>query len=470
MSGMMGLNIAVRALMAQRRSMDVTSHNIANSETKGYSRQRAELVTTNPYTYPSMYSGGNNGQVGTGVEVAAIIRIRDSLIDSRFRDEASLLGEWTHQSKTLQEIELIFGEPSESGLGSYLDAFWSSLQDLSENPENSGLRKPVRESAAGMCDLFNMLSGQLKGFRKSLDGYIGGKVVAVNAHAQKIADLNKQISQIIGNNESPNDLMDKRDLLLDELSELADIQVNYDSRGRANVTIGGCCLVMGTTFEQLEYTTDNQNKGMGKIVWAGTNKEVAFSGGEIAGILESRDTIVPKYLNELDSMARTFINEFNKVHQAGFGLDNSTNIRFFEGSDAATIRVSDQIMDEVHGLNRIAASLQPITADNIADGDNAVRLSKVMQIGVLNGNKVTMGDYWGGIISGLGAETERAEKMFKNQTALLHQIETQRQSVSGVNSDEEYANLIRFQQAWNSAAKLMKVQEEMLDTLINGII
>lgn len=465
----MGLNIAVRALLAQRRAMDVTSHNIANADTKGYSRQRAELVTTNPYTYPSMYGGTHNGQVGTGVEVEAIIRIRDSLVDSRFRDEASLLGETTHQSNTLQEIELIFGEPSDSGLRSSLDAFWKSVQELSSNAGEEDYRRPVRVSAIGMCDLLNTLNFQLKDFRKSLDGYLGGKITAVNAHAKKIADLNKQISQIIGNNENPNDLMDKRDLLLDELSQLADIQVNYDSRGRANVTIGGCSLVMGTTFDQLEYTSDNQNKGMGKIVWAGTSKKVTFSGGEIAGILESRDTIVPKYIEELDTMARTFINDFNKVHQAGYGLDNSTNIKFFEGADAATIRVSEQIMDEVHGLNRIAAAIQPTSSGSLADGRNAIRLGQVMQIGA-SGNKVTMGDYWGGLISGLAIESERSQKMFDNQNTLLQQIETQRQSISGVMGDEEYANLVRFQQAWNSAAKLLKVQEELLDTLINGII
>lgn len=464
MSGMMGLNIAVRALLAQRRALDVTSHNIANADTEGYSRQRAELVTTRPYTYPSIYNEGHNGQVGTGVQVEAIIRLRDSLVDSRFRDEASLLGEWTHQSKTLQEIELIFGEPSDSGLRSSLDDFWKSLQELSLNAESEDFRRPVRESADGMCDLFNTLNYQLKDFRKSLDGYLGNKVIAVNTNAQKIADLNKQISQIIGNNENPNDLMDKRDVLIDQLSQLADIQVNYDSRGRANVTIGGCSLVMGTTFEQLEYTPDNLNQGMGKIVWAGTNKQVTVTGGEIAGILESRDTIVPKYINELDNMARTFIIEFNKVHQAGFGLDNSTNIKFFEGADAATIRVSEQIMDGVDGLNRIAAALE---IDKEADGRNIARLCNVMQVG---GNKVTMGDYWGGIISGLGTESERADKMFDNQDILLQQIEAQRQSISGVMVDEEYANLIRFQQAWNSAAQLMKVQEEMLDTLVNGII
>ncbi len=467
MSGMMGFNIGVRALKAQQRALDVIAHNIANANTPGYSRQRAELVTTTPFTYPSIFSSAQAGQIGTGVEVEAITRIRDTFIDGRFRDENSLLGEWEQRANILHEIELIFGEPSESGLRSALSEFWSSIQNLSSDAGNGSIRSTVRQSGAAMADLLNSLHDQLKDYRRSVDSYIKNKVSEINGISQRIADLNKQISQIVGKDDNPNDLLDRRDLLIDQLSKIVDIETSYDSRGKANVTIGGFSLVVGDSIQELAVVEDYYNNGLVDIKWVSTNKEVKITGGEIAGLMEARDETIVKYMNELDTMAKTFINDFNEIHRQGYGLDNSHGIDFFTGIDASSIRVSDEIMDEVDGLNRIAAATAP---DSRSDGDNAIKLSEVMKLGILSGDKVTMADYWGGIVSALGVETQRAFQMVENEENLIAQIDTQRQSVCGVQLDEEYANLIKFQQAYNAAAKVIKTQSEMLDTLVNGIL
>lgn len=463
----MGLNIGVRALKAQQRALNVTGHNIANANTEGYSRQRAELTATTPYAIPSLHDRVQAGQVGTGVKVKQIIRLRNLFIDGRFREETSNLGKWEQLSDALHEIELIFGEPSDLGLRSALDNFWSSLQELHNNPESGAVRAAVRQSAAALADVFTALRGQLQDFQWALDGYVKNKVEEINSYARRIADLNKQISLVVGKGDNPNDLMDERDLLIDKLASLVDIELNYDSTGKVNITIGGFSLVAGNQNLELTYIENHSKNGMVDVKWKSTGSSLLLKSGELKGILEARDEIVADFISELDTMASTFIVEFNEVHQNGYGLDNSTGIKFFEGTDASNIRVSDDIMDEINGLNRIAAAL---SMDSPGDGSNALKLSEVMQTGLLNGEKTTMADYWGGIITRLGVDSQRALHMVENQKALTEQLDQQRQSISGVSLDEEMANLIRYQHAYNAAAKLIQTQSEMLDTLVNGIL
>lgn len=464
--GMMGLHIGVRALKAQQRALDVIGHNIANVNTEGYSRQRAELATTTPHTMPSMYNIKQAGQVGTGVEVTQILRIRESFIDERLRDNASLLGEWEQRSKALDEIETIFNEPTDDSLRKALDKFWGSLQELHNNPENGAVRANLRESAGALTDLFSAYHSQLKEYQSALNESVKNQVNQINTIAQRIADLNQNISAVHSTGENANDLMDKRDLLLDQLSKMVNIKVNYDNRGNANVSIGGFALVSGEDYTQLKYEVDSKKNGYVAVKWAATDNPLQLQSGELKGILDSRDTIAQTYVDQLNDMARNFIREFNHIHQSGYGLNGSTGIEFFKGTDAATIRVSDAILDPINGTNNIAAALSPNLE---ADGGNAQRLSDLMHKGMLSEDKVSMNDYWGGIITKLGIDSQRATRLMNNSSTINHQLSQQRQSVSAVSLDEEMANLIVFQQAYNAAAKTIATQAEMLETLI-GIL
>lgn len=466
MSGSMGLYIGINALKAQQRALDVTGHNIANANTPGYSRQRAELTTTEPYTMPSMYSFAGAGQVGTGVQVSQIVRLRDSFIDERIQDTSANLGEWQQRANTLHEIETILGEPSDEGLRGALDKFWSSLQTLHNDADDGACRAAVRESGEVLADVFQSLRSQLSEVQKALDGSFQNKVTEVNTTAQKIADLNKLISQITSRGENPNDLMDERDLLIDKLSGLVNVNVSIDTRSRANITIGGFSLVSGTEYSELE-TVQNQAKGgLTEVRWKDTRNSLQVEGGEIAGIYHSRDNVVADYIEKLDDIARSLVTEFNKVHQKGFGLNNSTGIQFFTGTDASNIKISDQITDKTNGLNNIAAGL---AVNSPADGRNALNLSAVLHSGILSGSKETINDYWGGMIAQLGIDGQRAQRMEDGHQAVKDSLDTQRSSVSGVSLDEEMSNMIIFQHAYNAAAKLISTQSEMLDTLVNKL-
>ena len=464
----MGLDIGVRALKAQRRALDVTGHNIANANTEGYSRQRAELTTTNPYTLPSLKGKTQAGQVGTGVKVKEINRLRNLFLDKRFRQENSYLGEWEQRSTALSEVEMILGEPSDLGLRSAMDEFWNSLQELHNNPESAAVRSAVRQSAASMNDVFKNLNNQLEDFKWALDGKIQDKVNNINSYAQRIADLNEQISQISSNGDNPNDLMDKRDLLIDKLSTMVNVQVKYDQQNKAKVSIGGFSLVDGKNVSKLKAVQDNLKDGLVEVRWESTGNEVKLKTGELKGLIDSRDEIVTDHISKLNEMAGNLINEFNNLHKGGFGLDGNTGRDFFTGTDASDIGLSAAIEDEINGLNKIAAA--STATGTPGDGTNALDLSKVMKGEILTGNKTTMIDFWGGMVSQLGINSQRAQHMTKNQEALTQQIDQHRQSVSGVSLDEEMANMIKFQHAYNAAAKLIKTQDELLNTLVNGIL
>lgn len=462
---LLGLNIGLQALKAQQRALDVTGHNIANANTEGYSRQRAELTATEPYTVPSLYDRVQAGQVGTGVEVKEIVRLRNAFLDGRFRDESAGLGEWSIRRDALHEIELIFNEPSD-GLSQALTNFWSSLSELQNNPESSADRASVRQSALSMIDVFHSYDKQLDQYQYALDGYVKDKVSEINTISASIADLNKQIAQIVGNGDHPNDLLDQRDLLIDNLSKLVGINVTYDSGLRANITIGGYSLVAKNDAHALAYQENSQKNGLVDIVWESNNASININSGELYGLLKARDEIVPNFQNELDTLARTFVFEFNQVHQSGYGLDNSTGTAFFTGADAENINLSDDIKDPINGLTKIAAAS---ALDSPGDASNALLLSQVVQSDIVNG-KSSVSDYWAGIVTQMGIEGSSANQMAENQVSLTDQIDMQRDSIMGVSLDEEMVNMIKFQQVYGAAAQLINVQSEMLDTLVNGII
>lgn len=466
--GLMGLQTGIRALKAQQRALNVVGHNIANANTEGYSKQRAELTTTLPHTIPGMHNKAHAGQVGTGVQVKEIVRMRDLYMDSRFRKENSSVGEWQKRFDSLYEVGLIMNEPSESGLRHSLDQFWSSFQELHNDPTNGAVRSTVRTRASTLADVFKSLRGQLEDYRKLIDNHLEGRVNDINSISYRIADLNDQIAKVVASGDHPNDLLDRRDALLDELSTYASIDVQYDELQRANVSIYGYQLVTRDQVSEMKAVEDPGLDGLTTIKWVNTDQPVKFNGGEIKAILEARDEMIVNYIDHLDTMANTVITEYNRVHETGYGLDGvSTGYKLFSGNDASDISVHADILDEVNGLNRIAAAGIPNKDSN---GDKALEMSKLKDALLMNSGTTSMHDYWTGVVSQLGVDTERAEQMADNQSILTAQLESNRQSVSGVSLDEEMADLIKYQHAYNAAAKLIQTESELLDTLVNGIL
>jgi flagellar hook-associated protein 1 len=227
MSGLFTIfNIANRGMSTQQRAINVTSHNIANANTAGYSRQRALIETTRPFGMPSLNNTAEPGQIGTGSQVSVIERVRDSFLDYQVRNETSTYGEFSARDKFLGEIEGIFNEPSDTGISTLVGKFFDSWHSLAGNPQSSNSRTIVVQQAAALADAMNHTATQLNKLNENVQQVIGNTVFEVNDVLNQINQLNQQIIGVKVSGQMPNDLMDRRDQLLDNLSSKFNIKID----------------------------------------------------------------------------------------------------------------------------------------------------------------------------------------------------------------------------------------------------
>jgi flagellar hook-associated protein 1 FlgK len=465
-----GLEVGLRALRAHQLALEVTGHNIANADTPGYSRQVANLTATRPYTIPSFQRPTTAGQIGTGVVVEDILRMRDEFVDVQIRKESTNQGQWKARQSNLEQLEVILNEPSDEGIAAYLNKFWKSLQELSVRPEDMAIRSVIRETGVIFTDMLRHTYSQLQTLQRDLDEQIqiiGGRV---NSLAQQIAALNEEIGKVTAVGDNPNDLMDKRELLVQELAGLTNISIQTDHLNRYTISISGSLLVSGDRSNALAFVMNPEREGLVDVVWAETGLQVDLRGGELKGLLEMRDEEVAFYMNALNEFTSTLIEEFNQIHAAGYGLNGSHNLAFFSGTGAYDIGITQEILND---LNNIAASVDVGGMGAPGNGDNAIRLSMVITTDLLmNRGTATLADYYESIIVRLGVNAERAKTMLENKNALLHHLHNRQDSVAGVSLDEEMTNLIKFQNSYNAASRLMTAIDEMLQILIanTGIV
>ena len=362
------MEIARRALFTQQQSLDITAHNIANADTKGYSRQ----VGIHSATYPGLSYSLNRptyaGLMGTGVEIQEIRRMRDSFIDSDFRDENQISGEWETKSELLQNIEYIFNEPSDTGIRTVLDEFWNSFQELSKTPESTAARSLVYQRGISLSETINHTYSQLNKLQTQVNESIEIKVRGINSLSSQIADLNDLIHKVEAAGDNANDLRDKRDLLADELSKIVRIHVNEDNRGMYTVSVSGAALVIGTESSPLEFDVNDISDN---IMFKDMGYELIPNGGELKGLFNARDIIIPQYLNKLEQMAGRLIVEVNAIHKNGYslGADEKCDLEFFAipSGDNSLIAVNPVLAD----VEKIAAATEP---DAPGDGSNALKI------------------------------------------------------------------------------------------------
>lgn len=528
-STFMGLETAKRGMFAQQSALHTTGNNIANANTEGYTRQRVNFKATEAYPSLGLNRPQIPGQMGTGVEVESVQRVRESFLDIQYRSENNKLGYWESRANALQKMEEIMNEPSDTGLANSLDQFWMSLQDLALDPTNAGARSVVRERGNAVADTFNYLATSLKSVQGDLKNELDVSVKEVNSIAKQLNNINKQISEIEPNGYLPNDLYDERDRLLDKLSSLANIKVSYNpsggnalkiSEGTATVEIvDDNGKILGTlvdaksqrvnelsvTFKKITDDDGNITDGLVEGVKIGS-KSISImdfnSAGKVSALIDSygysetlSDSSVveygvyPQMLNDLDTMAFTFATAFNAVHSEGWTLNDfdpvtkepnldNTEIDFFTLGDqpfgsnskgaASLIKISREIQAST---NNIAAAIYDgTTLPEIGNGKNANKLSNVkngiLTIGTTN---TTLQNFYEGIIGGMAVNSQEAQRLTTNSTVLRDSVDERRQSVSAVSLDEEMTNLVQFQHAYNAAARMITIQDEILDRIINGM-
>jgi|LSQX01.3.fsa_nt_gb flagellar hook-associated protein 1 FlgK len=457
-SAFSGLEIARRSLAAHQLALNVTGHNIANANTPGYTRQTALLRATSPYTVPGKVNPHGAGQIGTGVEVAAIRRTSDQFVQAEIVKEAGNTGYWQAHRQVLRQIEVALMEPSDSGVQAAFERYWAALQELHKSPDSHAVRSVLIEEARSLTDTIRYVRSQLLPLQRELDQGMRRTVDRINTLAEQIAAINRQIAHAQSMGHQPNDLFDQRDVLVAEVSRLTGATVAPRQNGMIAVLIGGVSLVDGAYARTIAALDDPGRPGFTRIVWQDTETRVQWNGGEMRSNEEARDQLIPETLERLDRLAAALIEQTNAVHRTGTGLDGSSGLDFFIGSSAADIAVNPEVAEYPE---RIGASL---TGEK-GDGTVALRMAQLAQEPVIDG--ATFENYFAGIVGRIGVMSSKAQLMVEHQADVEHHLMTLRQSVAGVNLDEEMTNMVMFQHAYAAAARVVNAMDEALETLIH---
>lgn len=347
-----GLDSAVNALRAQQLAVDVASHNIANAQTPGYSRQQVQLEPN-----VNANTGADVGlRAGSGVTATAIRRVRDTFMDFQARQALSNQNQYDTFSTSISQAESAFNEPSDTGIAAQLGAFFSSWQDVVNDPGSSAARTALVNSSTTLASSIQASSTALTQLRNNLDNGVTGVVDRINSDAQEIARLNQQITQAEAGAQTANDLRDQRDNLLDDLAKLGQISYSEQPNHSVTVYLGNHELVSESQSFSLSAVTDPTNGGMARVVFAMDGQTATSNSGRLRGLLDARDTEIPGVLAKLNSMASSLITQVNAIHQSGYGLDGSHGVLFFTGTSAGDIAVN----------TTIANNPQKIAAANVA--------------------------------------------------------------------------------------------------------
>lgn len=430
-----GLQTALRGLTAAQAQIDTTSHNIANANTPGYSRQQVDLTQSPSMTLTGLSIGPSDGiQLGTGVDVSQISRVRDQFLDIQYRAQNSNTSNASTQSTILNQVQTSLDEPSGSGLSTQLQQFWSSWNDLSNSTTGTSspaARQAVVDQGTTVAQTLNALDQQLATIQsqtaqqyQSLTASPNG---TVQTDANQIAQLNQQISQMQAGGMNANDLLDQRDQLLDSLSGMANISVTDQGNGMVQVNFGdaGSPLVSGSTVNWPQTLTSAAGGQLGALI----------------GLSDPTSGQIQSYRNQLDTISNQLISSVNSLQPSS---------PFFSGNSASTIAVS-----------ATANSIQTSSTSDPAGNDLAIQISQ------LAGG--TADQSYATFVSEVGSDTAAAQGTQTTGTSLLNAINGQRQSVSGVSLDEEMTNLITFQRAYQASARVMNAIDTTLDTLINQV-
>jgi flagellar hook-associated protein 1 FlgK len=430
-STFMGLQTSLRGLLAHQQAIDTTSHNVANANTEGYSRQEASLSATD-----AMKVIGGNGSInslGTGVSVQQYRRVRDSFLDLQFRAQNMQVGDQQTRSTQLDQVELSLSEPGDNGIASQLAKFWNGWADLSNSPDDIAARQALIEQAKNVAAAFKTVDTQLTTVKSQANAEFaaltgpGGDVEAI---AKEIAALNGAIKQFTANGDQPNDLMDRRDQLLDKLSNLGQVRVVDYSNGSLAAFLGDA------TSPIVDDTS---------TFWP---QPLTAPGGKLGALIDIAKTggTIDSYRADLNTLVKNLADSVNNLHNPG-----GTGTNFFNytaGAEGGSLTV-----------NVTTATVKTSTSG--AAGANDVALA----IAGLRGG--TPDKLYTGFVTRIGSDLKNAIRGEANAGVLLNSIEDRRQSTSGVSMDEEMTNLVRFQRGYQASARTMSTMDQMLDTLIN---
>ena len=508
-----GLSISSRGLSVSSAALLVTNNNISNVNTAGYSRQEVKQTAVTP---AAIYNG--KYIIGAGAAVESVTRVRSFRLDQKYWQNNSSLGELQAKADRLAEIEAAFGETEDAAaFTTAINNFSSALEDLSTDPGSSSARVALQQAGAALCEYFNTTSANLTRLREDCNNDVKLTVGQINSYAKQIAALNEQIRVAAAGGTAANDLEDQRTLLIDKLSGLVDVNVTQTSVGKLangnddivlSITIHGETLVnngMARSLECYEITDGSNQAGLYGIRWQDTGTAFTPDSGELKAYLELRDGTgegsqykgIVYYRNQLNQFARTLAKAFNEGifadgtsayagHAGGVGLDGSTGIRFFSYDGLATAELLDSgtsttDYDSIYA--NITAATISLSAEVLADVDtiaaassgggaeNSENISALLELLGDSSmfNTGTPLEFMDSIIATVGTGSQYMQTMAGKQSSLVNTIDTRRASIAGVSTNEETANLTKYQEAYEASAVMVSTWSEIYATTINMV-
>lgn len=449
------LGMAARTMGANTYGLDVTGQNLANLNTVGYSRRVVDFGAVPP--------ADARTSAGQGVEILGVRGIRDAMFDRRLFQETPHQGREQAIVDAMSVIEVALGKPGES-LDARLGQFFSAWSGLADAPTDPVKRSQVAAQGQALASDFASMAQRLSSSRTDADNKIRNSVEEINALTAQIASLNSKI-QSAGPAGSLT-LKDEQIQAVQKLSTLVDIQTNELNDGTMQVQFAaGRPLVVGETAYKVDIVNQPVT-GLARLSYEGTDITAAVTSGSVAGLLYTRDTLIPEYKNRLDTLAYSVVTEVNSRHDAGYTLAGTDAPPFFNAlgsaTDAASLMSMNAAVVADHTL--IAAGGVPGTP---GDNQTARSLAGLRDTKLLNGNTATFNDFWGQLVNRAGQDGRAAKSELASRSQVVTQIANLRDAVSGVNMDEETANLMKFSRAYDANARYFSVVNDILGTLMN---
>lgn len=345
------LNTGMLGVYTHKLAMNVVAHNVANVDTPGFSRQRPVIQPTPPVPITSLTQPSIPLQFGTGSMVKTIERVRDEFLDVQYRQVNNRFNYWESVMDNLHFIEQLLGEPGESGIRKFFDALFSGLDDVISDPTNAAAKRGFVSKVEEFLSVFKDLYSRLQQLRDDIDQEIATRAEEINTMLKRIADLNSKIrtSSILG--VSPNDLLDERDLLLDQLSDLVNISYRVQSDGQILLNIGDKAVLNGSSYMELKVYREPGAYGV-NILMVG-NSELYLSDGKLKALLYMRDEKIPELMNRFDELSVYLADTFNMVHRESFDSSgNTTGIDLFSGINETT-ETDNWRLFRIAGNNRL---------------------------------------------------------------------------------------------------------------------
>lgn len=461
---------SVSGMTTSQAGLSTVGHNIANADTEGYSRQTVQIGNRGPYR---IITGSEQpSQAGQGSRVVNITRNHSTFLERQLIRDRLNRGFFQGRRESMKLFESMFETASTSSINASMDRFFNSVRELSQDPSSRSARNMMIEHGQQMGRDFGAVAADSRQIQEDIDRTIGNRIERINELAQVIAQANARVGTVEATGQSANDFRDHRDQAIKEIAELADVRIFTQQSGLVSVDLAnGFALVRDEVAASLQTRPDPDNAGLAAVEYVsigGNTTDVTgeISGGELGGLIDMRDNVIPDHMEQLDQLAFTITEEVNAVHRAGFGLDGVGGRDFFTALPNAAGASRAFEVDAAIRANpdAIASAIDPATVPG--DDRNLQNIADLHNTQFAAFNNSTFSQFYGEIVRSVGHTVANNADFADIHQARFEQSDALRESIEGVSLDDEMVDLSRYQKHFEASARVMSTVNRLMDEVL----